>query len=362
MLKKIIGFGLFFVFLLSVSSSALYVRTGDIVSIAEDEIIADNLFAAGEIVKVSGTVKGDLMAFGSKVDIRGTVEGNIIAAGEDIMISSTARNIYAAGGNVDLEGIAKNDLFIGAGKVHLSSKSRVGKDAFLGCAKAYLSGKVYRDLKVGCEDLTISPSALVKGNLEYSARKFDISDRAKIMGGVTSHIRPDYGKDAAKFLVGFGITAQIIGFLTILLLGILVIVFLPNQVRLVTSEMTTKFWKSLGWGILSLIVVPFIILLFFISVIGIPLGILLLIAYIFGMYITGIFISVVIGSWIFAKLGKPAISLIWALILGLIILKLLGWIPVVGWIIGLIFFLWAFGALVATRFSTYKLAREKGVI
>ena len=362
MVKKIIGFSLFFVFLLSVSSTALSFRTDDVITIAKDEVIADNLFAAGESIIISGTIEGDLMAFGTDVTLQGDVKGNIIAAGEKVTISSTARNIFAAGETVILNGIAKGDLFLAGEKVHLSSDSRVGKDAFLGCSKGYVSGKIYRNLRVGSGELKISPSAFIKGSLDYSVQKFDISDRAKILGAITSHVRPDYEKETSKFLAGLATAAQIIGFLTILLLGILIIVFLPNQVKLVTSKMTGEFWKSLGWGILSLIVIPFIVLLFFITVIGIPLGILLSIAYIFGMYITGIFISIVIGSWIFGKLGKPAISLIWALILGLIILKLIGWIPVVGWIICLVFFLWAFGALVATRFSTYKLAREKEVV
>ncbi|KPJ65056.1 hypothetical protein AMJ44_11160 [candidate division WOR-1 bacterium DG_54_3] len=346
MLKKILGGVLISLFLFSVSSWALDLRAGDVISIPKGEVINDNLLVAGDTINISGDINGDLMAFGSKITIQGDVQGNVFAAGE----------------RITLDGVVKNDLFIGGNKVFLSDKSRVGKDVFLGCGTAHVSGKIYRDLKVGCGELTVAPSALVKGKLDYSAQKFDISDRAKMLGAITSHVRPDYEKDIAKVFTGVVITSQIIGFLTMLLLGILAIVFLPNQVKLVTSKMTGEFWKSLGWGILSLIVIPFIILLFFISVIGIPLGILLLVAYIFGMYITGIFISVVIGSWIFGKLGKPAISLIWALILGLILLKLIGWIPIVGWIVGLIFFLWAFGALVSTRFVYYKEAREKGIM
>jgi len=183
-----------------------------------------------------------------------------------------------------------------------------------------------------------------------------------VLGDVTAHAVPDYGEQASAIFSRIVITKEIIGVITILLLGILAIIFLPNQVKLVTSTMAKAFWKSVGWGILSLILIPLIIILLFITLIGFPIGILLLIAYIFAIYIAGIFSSVVIGHWILKKIGKPDISLIWALLIGFLVYKLLSWVPFVGWVFTLIVFLWAFGALVSTRFTSYKEAREKGIV
>jgi cytoskeletal protein CcmA (bactofilin family) len=362
MLNKIIGFCLVFVLFLSVSSSALDFRAGDNIFIPKETVIDDNLFVGGDNVTVSGTVKGNLLAFGGNVMINGNIEGTIISGGGDVTISGQAKDMLVAGGNIAVNGIIKRDLLIGGGQVYINEQAKVGNDVFLGCGDADIAGKIYRDLKIGGGDITIAPSALVKGDIDYSAQKIDISKQAKILGAVTSFAAPDYGKEATRMFSGFIAAQKIIGFFAIVLLGILEIVFLHNHVKLLTEKMIGAFWKSLGWGILSLIVIPLAVILLLVTLIGIPLGILLLVAYCFGIYVAVIFTSIVFGKWILGKLGKPDTSLIWGFLLGFIILSLITMVPVVGWIIGFILFLWAFGALVSSEFITYKKAREKEVL
>jgi cytoskeletal protein CcmA (bactofilin family) len=362
MLKKIWVFVLFLLLVLSAASFALQFETANMVVIPEDKVIQDNLFVAGDKIYVAGTVKGDLLAFGGQLYISGDITGNVIAAGGEVNITGSAKNIFVSGGEVLVNGVVKQDLLVGGGDIYFGKNARVGRDLYVGSGSVNISGKVYRNLKVGAGSLVIAPTAKVKGTLDYSARYSNISKQAPILGEITTHAVPDYGERASNIMAGVVLTREIVGIITILLLGILAIVFLPNQVKLVTSTMTKEFWKSLGVGVLSLIVIPLIIFLLIVTLIGLPIGILLLIAYIFGIYITGIFTSVVIGQWIFKKIGKPGTSLIWALILGFIIFKVLGWVPIVGWIFSLIVFLWAFGALISTRFTTYKEAREKGIV
>ncbi len=362
MFKKIFGLILVSVLLLSISSSALEVMTGDKVVVPKGQVVDDNLFAAGEKVKISGRIKGDLIVFGGEVVIDGVVDGNVIVGGGDVKMTGVAKNVFMGGGDVEMNGVVRKDLLVGCGDLSFNEKARVGKDAFLGCGEAKIAGKVYRNLKIGVGDLFVAPTALVKGTLGYSADNVIVSDDATVFGTIASYARPNYKKEAEGFLAGVALTHKILAFFTILLMGILAIVFVPNQVNLVTSKMISEFWKSLGWGILSLILIPLISILLFVTLIGIPLGILLLIVYAFGIFVAGIFTSVVIGTWILAKLGKPGLSLIWALLLGLIAFKLITALPVVGGIAGIIFLFWAFGALVSTRFVCYKNAREKGVL
>lgn len=343
MLKRIFSSVLLIVLLLSVPATALYLKTGDNVIVPKGTIINDNLFVAGSDVDVVGHIKGDLIAFGGDVVINARVDGNIMVGGGNIVISGSARNIYVGGGDVIIAAKTRNDLLAGCGKIYLNKNARIGKDAFVGSGDARIAGNVGRDLRIGSDSMKVMPGAVVAGS-------------------ITRYSQPDVGKKAAKYVNGFNIAHQILAFLTIFVMGIVIIVFLPNQVKLITSRMTSEFWKSLGWGILSLIVIPFIIILFLITVVGIPLAILLLFAYILAIYIVGIFTSVVIGKWILGKLGKPDISLILALLLGLVILYLVGIVPIIGWIARFILFLWAFGAFISTRFTSYNEAREKGVL
>ncbi len=362
MFKKIAGFALLFVFLLSFPVSALYIRTGGEVVIAEGTIIDDNLFAAADEITVSGHIKGDAICLGADITIDGKVDGSIIAAGGDVIVSGTARNVFVVGGDVSIAGVVKNDLLAGCGQLITGKKSRIGKDAFVGCGNARIAGKIYRDLWVGAGTMKIAPGALIKGKLDYSAENVDISENTQIFGAITSYARPELGRQAAKFFAGVALTCKIVSLLAALILGILIIIFFPNQVKMVASAMLNKFWRNLGWGIVWLIVTPVIALLLFMTLIGIPLGVLLSFLYLFGIYTAGIFISVVIGKAIFDRLGRTKISLIWSLLLGLIIYNLIGLIPLLGGLIKFVLFLWAFGALVASIPANYKMAREKGAV
>ncbi|NQT29409.1 MAG: hypothetical protein HQ596_02440 [Candidatus Saganbacteria bacterium] len=361
-MKKIIVSVLFLLLVFSLSASALTIQTEqDSVLVPEGTVIYDNLLAAGNTVTILGDVRGDLIVFGQTIIVSGNVSGNIMACGGTIEITGSARNVYIMGSTVAMRGVVSKDLLAGCGSLQLYKSARVGRDVFAGSGSVIISGSIYRNLAVGSGSLSVEPGALVKGRLAYSCDDVDISKDATVLGKVSSYVPPHSTRKAKTAFSTFSVTHKVLAFFATLVLGILIIVFLPNQVKLVTAKMSGHFWKSLGWGIFSLIIIPILAMLLFATVIGIPLAILLLFAYLFGIYIAGIFTSVVIGKLILDRFNKE-ISMIWAFILGLIIFRALTLIPVVGWIIGLVFLFWAFGALVSTRLVTYKEAREKGIL
>jgi len=348
MLKR----ALFLVLLVLVSTTqvfGLYIRTEEKIHIPKDMIVADNLFAAGKEVIVDGVVTGDLIAFGSRVYINGEVGGNIVAAGEDVRIN----------------GVVKMDLFAAGLKLLLAPEARVGKDAFLAAETADVAGSIYRDLKVGASQLNISGTAQIKGNVDQAAEKTSLAPTAKVLGKVTVHEMPkvqEYKAQAKAAKAKFLSVGKIISMLMIIALAILAIFFVPNQVRLVNTQMVSHFWVSILWGILALVLIPLAVVFLLLTIIGLPLAGLLLVAYFFGIYISVIFASIVIGRLILDKIFGREMSLIWSFALGFLIIKLLGMIPIVGWLVGVIVFFWSFGALVQSRFTYYKEARSAGLL
>jgi hypothetical protein len=353
-LRKIIGAFLLSIIVLSSAGFALYVEKGDKIYISHDRSIDDNLLVTGNTINVAGNVKGDLIAIGKKIVVSGTIEGNVIAAGLDVLIPGSAKNIFTAGRVVSIDGIAKKDLIVGGLEFFMGKDARIGKDAFLGCGSAYLSGKIYRDLRVISRLTVVNPTVMVKGNLGYTSQNVNISNEATISGMITSYTSPTYLEKLAKTLLILVIIQKIIGSLSVLLLGILAVIYFPNQVKEVTARMTGDFWNNFGLGIVYLILIPITFIILSATIIGIPLGLLLLVLYFLGIYISPIFSGIVIGKWIFNNMGKPAVSLIWALIIGLVIFFLAGIAPFIGWVVRLIFFLWVFGALISSRFGFRK--------
>ncbi|MBU0686513.1 MAG: hypothetical protein KKB81_01485 [Candidatus Margulisbacteria bacterium] len=378
MLKKCLGAVLILVLFLSVSASALVFKTGDSITIPKGEVINDNLFVSGNMVTINGTVRGNLLAFGSTVVINGNISGSVISGGQDVSISSRLNNLLVGGRTVSISGQSNNvivggetvnisgsvskDLIAGGKQIILQKSSKIGGDAFLGARDTNVAGKIGRNLNIGSNNIIIDSAASVRGNFTYTAQKPVISDQAKIAGTVTIMAQPKPVEKSPQLMSGWFSFQKVIGFLMILLLGILIIIFMPHQVELVTDKMRKHCWRSFGWGILALIVLPIIAVLLMITLVGIPLGTILLFAYLVGAYIASIFVSIVIGKWILDKVGKSNISLIWSLLLGLIILNIVGLIPIIGGLVIFVLFLWAFGALVATRPTTYVEARDAKIL
>jgi len=346
MFKRVIGLLVVSLFLFSLPAAALYVQTGDEVELARGTIINDNLFVAAGDIDVAGIIRGDVIAFGGEVKISGQVDGNV----------------FVAGGDVTITGRVRHDLLVGAGDVIVEKNARIGKDAFVGAGNATISGLIGRDLKVGAGTLNITDSARIYGKVDYSADNAIISDNARIVGVVTALAKPNVGARVGKTIGPLNLAWLIISFLAIFIVGVLIVLYLPNQVKIITDEMTKKFWWCLLWGLISVIVIPIVAGLLLATMIGIPLAVLLLFVYGFGIYIHGIFSGVLIGQAVFERFGQKKLHIIWALLLGLIIIQLLGWIPLIGWAIKLVLFLWAFGAQVSTRLAVYKEARKKGVL
>lgn len=362
MFKKFIGLFLILLLFLSLPAAALFVQTGDEVDLAQGTIINDNLFIASGDIDVSGIIRGDLIAFGGEISINGQVDGDVIVVGGDVVIAGSAQNVFVAGGDVTIVGRVRHDLLVGSGDLFLDKNARIGKDAFLGCGQATISGLIGRDLKVGAGTLEITENARIFGKVDYSADDPLISDKAKIVGAITSYDKPNIGGGVGQAVNNFDLARRIISFLAIFILGAVIVMYLPNQVKLVTNEMTNKFWWCLLWGLISLIVIPIAAGILIATMIGIPFAVLLIFGYFFFIYIHGIFSGVLIGQAVFERFGKKKINVVLALLVGLLIIQLLGWIPLIGWAIKLVLFLWAFGAQISTRWPTYKEARKKGVL
>jgi len=99
-----------------------------------------------------------------------------------------------------------------------------------------------------------------------------------------------------------------------------------------------------------LIAIPLIAMILMITVIGLPLGLIVLFTYIVILYISKIFVGLAIGRSIVTYVKKEISSPYWHLVVGLIIIVFATRLPLVGFLISLIVILTGLGAL----FMTWK--------
>jgi len=211
------------------------------------------------------------------------------------------------------------------------------------------------DAELAVEDLTLTSTANIQGNLTYTGEnEADIQAGARV-GGKTIHNMPEV-KRPAPFS---GIGGKILGFLMAFVTGLIIILIVPGRSASAADAIRNKPWASLGWGAVILFATPIAAILVCFTVIGIPVGLIALVLYAIAIYISQVFVSLFLGRWIigrFRETDSKAI-MVGALASGLAIITLLKLIPFLGFWIGLTVALFGLGAVLVSETTSRNASR-----
>jgi len=325
------------------------------------EVNGDVFLVGGEIL-VDATINGDLVVVGGKVDIRGHVRDDLRVGGGQIDVNAlVGDDVTMAGGQVTLDEDTKitNTLFVVGGLIE--ANSQVDNLTWLGGGQVRFNGQAKKDLTIEAENVDVFSKANVAGNFTInSVEDPNISDQATVSGKLIKNKKaqpaPKQPTLTKKF-TAFMAIKKLAGLFFDILVGLLLIVLLPKLTQELTKTAINKSSQALGWGFLKLIVVPIIGVFFMISLIGIPLAVLIFMAYWFSLYFAKLVISLAIGTKIFNdnNFKKPYQSFI----LGAIIVSILKIIPVIGWLAYAILIILGLGAIALKEKTALKKFRSK---
>lgn len=393
---------------LATPARAAEIITGDPNAIVPaGQVIDDDLFITGQKVEIAGTVNGDVFAAGQQVVVNGTIEGNLFAAGQLVTTDgSVAGSVYSLGYAI-AAGPASvvADNFYGAGfSIEAADGSHIGRSAYAAGYQGIFSGEVARDVNfsgaafqlngnVG-RNLTVqitesegepdssfvymtwmpinvevidpgyqkADDAIVGGRIDYSVVTYEPSEaRAD-----TPEPRTMWGLAVAGWLV-----ARVGEFLSLFLVGILLIAVWPKQVAAVQTQITKRTGRSLVIGFLAAILFPFAFLLAIAVIIlaGLAVGLLSLgqlapIVFIGGFLLLGLATLVfffagllaaksifghLIGERLFQSTSYDTRDSFWggvlALLVGLLLYEAVMLIPILGWLLGVLIVMLGLGAI-----------------
>jgi len=364
---KLQGFNGFVHFLLAISF-----LTGEVLAmapaentvyVAPTETIRENYFWTGDILDFNGHALKDLILFGKEVNVRGIVEGDVIAFAQRVRISGEVKgSVRAAGETINLEGKVGKNATLAGKYIDIPKSAEIGWDLLSASQRLYVEGKVNGELKGGggeailggevggsvdlkTRELSVLPTAYIKGNLLFSAeREAVIPKEARIEGkllytpppAVTPKPLPKGIPSALKFLWLLGLIAT----------GAVMVLLFPCYMREMGDDMLSKPWPNIAWGFLVFLATPISVLLIAFSVIGIPLALISFGLYLVALYLTIPLVGTAIGKrilgWI---LRREDVNLYGSMVLGITIFFLLQHIPLIGWIIGLLGVCWGFGGI-----------------
>jgi hypothetical protein len=362
---------LFIVFSLTGFVFALDARKGETIIIPSNEVIDQDLYLAGGTAVVNGVVNGDIWAACRDITINGYVAGSVNSiSGTTTLLGNVQHGLKAIGGTLTVEGDIGHDLFFLGNELTIKKDGIIGGDFYLIAKEAIIDGQVAGSLKGGgrtviinnrigknvllwLQYLTLSHSARIGGDLTYTSdQEAFIQSGAEVQGAIVHNI-PEYREKLKKvfpFLVIAGVVAKILAFLMTLLVGLVFILLMPGWINSLSDAIKKKPGASAGWGALILFGVPLGVLIAFATVVGAAVGGVALSAYCIALYIGHIAISLCIGTLILGQITnierKGAIFGSFAL--GLFLISLPRFIPVIGQIVWVVASLFGVGSIVAS--------------
>jgi cytoskeletal protein CcmA (bactofilin family) len=203
-------------------------RTGDSVTVPAAETWDGNLYLFAGQITVDGSVDGDLTAFGGTVTVNGAVTGDLLVAGGRVLVVGTVDgDIRAAGGQVEIPGSATGDALISGGQVTLIAGSSIGGDVIVSGGQVTVDGDV-------------------EGSVVGTAGRY--SSSGTIGGENSVEVPEDLPPENAAGTAAFNGIRQ---FLLIVVVGGLMLLFVPRVLRAADTTLRTSPVGSFVGGILA---------------------------------------------------------------------------------------------------------------
>ncbi len=343
---------------------------GDISGLAGNVLIDADVtgsisLAAGDIT-VRGSVGRDVSVAGANIEILADVYGGVDAAGADIRVAGRVNRSLAAGGalivieetseiggNIDLAG--SEIRMAGVGQGRLKGRART----------VVIEGTIAGDVELNAENVEISADAQIGGDLLVRGPNAPlIAEGAQIMGQTIFEEGPYSERRRAGRVRGprldIGPPPVAVGgafAMASFVLGLLACLIAPRPVSGIADHFRARPWAS---GLLGLVLAAFLPILLVavfvflaITVIGLPLGIILLFAFPFVLFLAYAFGAVALGDLVFNRSGN-GLGLgmrVLSLFLVLAVIGALWVVPVLGFLLGMVVFCVGLGAWTLALFS-----------
>lgn len=336
-------------------------RSGNVVTVAKSEVVDSTLFVSGQTVEIAGEVNGDVFCAGNAITITGTVHGDVICAGQTVNVRGTVDgDVRVAGAIVTIEAkVTGNTSVIGqtialhsdakvkdfqAAGSEISVAGTVDRDASIAGSLLTIDGIVGRNVIAAGEEVGLGPHAKITGNLEYTSHPEIQKANGAVVSGQTKHNIPqdDHRDDEMnEFFSGAKWFFAASGLIT----SILIVLIAPRLLYGISTRGTGQPGMSVLAGLGTNISVVVVAIILSMTIIGLPLAGLLLLA-----WTVLVLLSLPVFSFYLGRilLARSTNNLLYYMLLGSVIVFLLNFVPVAGGIVLFLGSIFGVGMIVMT--------------
>lgn len=325
----------------------------------EPNYIEDDVYMTSDTISLEESVNGNVYLFGDKIDISSNIIfGNVYAFGNTVNVNADVTgSLYVMAEDVTITGGA-SDAYICAGKVNFEEDSYISRNARVFSENLNIKGSIERDLYTISEqtnilDVTfagVQGKLYYKGNLNVEGNAY-VGEKIELKGQIEDVKNETKGffEIVSQALSQIITVSQIFtAVFLILILGLFAKKY--DETKIDKTNYGIAMLKGFGY----LIIIPIIAILLIVCIIGIPLGIILFLAYMLMFTLSIPVVSLDISKTILKEKANQKWKLILTAIGIYICLEIIKLIPILGGIIRFLSILYGFELIVNCLFGKNK--------
>jgi cytoskeletal protein CcmA (bactofilin family) len=329
---------------------------------SSNQTVNSSLYSVSQNVDIEGTINGDVYCAGQNITIDATVHGDVLCAGQTITVSGHIDGSLRAIGQtiVDSANVGRS-VSIAAQTATITKQARVGSDASFAGQGLTLNGHVGRDLAVrggtlningnvgrrvqfGGSNLQVGQAAHILGALDYNSPQAATIAKSAVIAGGTHHTAPPVKTQTPRAALASWATTFLYLFAALLLLGLAIVLFMPQVIRTISEEPLKHLGRTALNGFVLFILEPIIVIFLIATFVGVPLAFVCLLVFL----LVGIFSIPVAAYYIGTLLLSKSEHAVLTMTVGMFVLVFLLLIPVVGVFAAIATYFIGAGALVAS--------------
>ena len=291
---------------------------------AEQRLVGDVVVGPQGVEHNVSTGAGDL-------EVHGLVENDVHSGFGDVLVSGEVRGDIDAGfGDVKIEGPVEGDVHAAFGDV-------------------YVNAPVKGDVSVGWGDVDLGPEAEISGNLECEGCEIT-GNRGAVKGDMMARgMALDFDESHGPDILGF--VGWLFAALAFAACAVLAAVLAPGPLASAASRAEESPGRSFVYGLVSLPVIFVLCVVLAVSIVGIPLLLLLVPAYLALLFFGALVAAFFIGTRVLMVTGRYRVGNALAAVVGAMILAATTLIPVLGDLLLYALSLLGTGAIILALFS-----------
>lgn len=357
-MRRLVSLAFALLLLAPVCSPAIEFQTADNYLVASNQTTAGELWVQAHTITFAGTANEDCFLLADTVNqavstniqaslrLPGSFQSDLWAAGETVELTgSAARHArLAALKSCTIQGPVGRNLMVFAPTIVFGENARVGGDTLLVGQDVILSGSVSGNSRIIGSKVTLSGQ--FTGNVSVTANEITVMPGTKIEGNLLYRMNGDLVLDSRVTLGGRMIKQEILQteeskplglpFLMLqlallsgaIMVGMVFVSLMPGIVALSVHKLTESVWRCLLFGFVTFALVPMVSFFLLFTLVGIPLSLMLILAYTILMYVSKIITGLFAGHLLIRrKTPLPPQYLFPVMALGLLILYVVNMLP-----------------------------------